>query len=237
MTTFKPIRRKVLHIIGASSLVGCASRADIANATASGQLKTPTQPEGPFYPTSWAGDIDNNLVKVDQRDAYSPELKSGADSSGSTKGSANGQLAPGTPLVLRGRILRADGTAAANAQVDIWQTDHTGQYRHPNDAGDKPLKRGFQGFGRTQTDGDGRYEFVTVKPAHYTSRPPHIHFRVDDGDASLITQMYFAGENQEGGLLARAGSLFGSSDDRSLLTVTPVKQAQGPMLAKFDIYL
>lgn len=229
MTAFKPDRRKVLQFIGASSLAGCASRSDPVNATTNGLPKTPTQPEGPFYPTSWDGDIDNNLVQVDQREPYEPAQFANTDSA------PNGPLAPGTPLILRGRIERADGSAAVGARVDIWQTDHTGQYRHPQDAGDKPLSRGFQGFGRVRTDDQGRYEFVTVKPAHYGNRPPHIHFRIDDGATTLITQMYFSGEAQEGGLLARAGGLFGG--DRSLLTVKPVNQAQGIALAEFHIRL
>lgn len=232
MTQFKPIRRKILHFIGAGSLAGCASRADIANAQAQGRPKTPTEPEGPFYPVSWDGDIDGNLIRVDQRDPYrAPQASSDAAAVAESK-----VLAPGTPLLLRGRVQRADGTPAANAQIDIWQTDHTGRYRHPRDAGNEPVDRGFQGYGRVRTDRDGRYEFTTVKPANYGSRPPHIHFRIDDNASTLITQMYFAGESDEAGLLARAGSLLWSSD-RSLLTVSPQVQASGPALAEFNVYL
>ncbi len=231
MIQFKPIRRKLLHIIGASSLVGCASRADLANAQTSTRRKTPTEPEGPFYPVSWNGDVDGNLVRVDQQPVYqAPNQTTGAATE------ADNSLAPGTLLTIRGQILRGDGAPAANARVDIWQTDHTGRYRHPQDAGDEPLHRGFQGYGRVRTDKDGRYEFMTVKPANYGSRPPHVHFRVDDGNATLITQMYFAGESKERGMLARAGSLLWA-DDRTLLTVSPKAQANGPATAEFNIYL
>ena len=228
MSHFEPIRRKALKIIGAIPLAGCASRAETANLRADGKPRTPSQPEGPFYPTSWDGDVDGNLAKIDQRAAYRAPSQSKSDVKD------NGGLAPGEPLLLRGRVLRANGSAAANARVDIWQTDHTGRYRHPADAGDAPLESGFQGYGRVTTDSNGRYEFVTIRPAHYQSRPPHIHIRVDDNDTTLITQMYFAGNNKESSFFA---SVFGSDQDRELLTVKPVLSAQGPAVAQFDIYL
>jgi len=210
MTQFKPIRRKILQLIGATSLASCASRAETATPRADGLPRTPTQPEGPFYPTSWDGDTDGNLAQIDQRAPYR---------SGSKQVEANdkGELAPGAPLVLRGTILRSDGKPASDARVDIWQTDHTGRYRHPRDAGAQPLKSGFQGYGRVKADAKGRYEFTTIRPADYQSRPPHIHVRVDDGASTLITQMYFAGDNQENSTFA---SVFGSDEDR-----------------QFDIYL
>jgi protocatechuate 3,4-dioxygenase beta subunit len=228
MTTFRPIRRKVLQIAGAISLASCASRAETANPRADGLPRTPVQPEGPFYPTSWDGDTDGNLTQIDQAAAYQADAKTEKSSK------SKGALAPGAALVLRGTVLRGDGSPASNAQVDIWQTDHTGRYRHPDDAGAQPMKSGFQGYGRVETDAKGRYEFLTVRPADYASRPPHIHVRVDDGATTLITQMYFAGDNEEGSVF---GSIFGSDKERAMLTVKPTLSAQGPAVATFDIYL
>ena len=66
-----------------------------------------------------------------------------------------------------------------------------------------PLDPNFTGGGRTLTDDDGRYRFVTVKPGpypwknhHNAWRPAHIHFSLF-GPAfatRLITQMYFPGD-------------------------------------------
>lgn len=229
------IRRQFLRVAGAVSLTGCAAgkyglaTADTPGST--GRVITPTEPEGPFYPVSWQGDIDGNLVRVDERPLYDP----GATRQGGP-GARKDTLAAGHRLTLNGQVLRRDGTPAAGASVDIWQADHQGQYRHPADAGQAPLQAGFQGYGRVRTDAEGRYHFVTIKPAHYGSRPPHIHFRVQDGATRLTTQMYFAGENTERGVFARLGSTVWSAD-RSLLTVSPQVNDSGMATARFDIYL
>ena len=36
----------------------------------------------------------------------------------------------------------------------------------------------FQGYGRVQVDGAGRYAFRTIRPVAYPGRTPHIHFKV-----------------------------------------------------------
>ena len=63
-----------------------------------------------------------------------------------------------------------------------------------------PLDPNFSGAGRTMTDADGRYRFVTIKPGaypwknhHNAWRPAHIHFSVFGRAFTqrLVTQMYF----------------------------------------------
>jgi protocatechuate 3,4-dioxygenase beta subunit len=87
--------------------------------------------------------------------------------------------------------------------VEIWQTNAAGRYAHPGDTHDAPLDPNFTGIGRTFTDEDGAYRFVTVKPGAYpwgnhafAWRPQHIHFSLL-GNAPvqrLVTQMYFPGD-------------------------------------------
>ena len=58
---------------------------------------------------------------------------------------------------------------------------------------------------------DGAYAFRTIKPVAYPGRTPHIHFAVTaPGRTPLITQMYVAGEPQNG----RDGILNAISDRR-----------------------
>ena len=65
------------------------------------------------------------------------------------------------------------------------------------------LKPNFTGTGRTITDNEGCYRFVTIMPGHYpwgnhhnAWRPAHIHFSVLGPGflTRLVTQMYFPGD-------------------------------------------
>jgi protocatechuate 3,4-dioxygenase, beta subunit len=174
---------------------------------------TPRDAEGPFYPTSWSGEIDGDLIALNGK-----------------------RYDAGTSLLLLGRVLSTSGDPITDATVEIWQVDATGKYRHPRDDGDGPLKRGFQGFGRVVSDDKGAYRFRTIKPVNYGGRPAHIHFRVAaKGYRELTTQMYFSGENEE------KSGFGGFSRERERLTVKtqPLRDASaGAALAThFDIVL
>ena len=204
------LRRQVLTLLAGLPLLNAVLRAQTTALNA-----TPQDSLGPFYPPKWSGDIDNDLLAF---------------------GGKN--FLKGTQLALSGRVLGVDGTPLIGATVEIWQTDDTGRYRHPDDDGEGPAKRGFQGFGRTVADADGRYTFRTIKPVLYSGRPPHIHFKViAPGHRELVTQMYFAGENTE------RGGWFGFSKERDRLTVTatpslPRRDGDRAVLAvNFDLVL
>ena len=109
----------------------------------------------------------------------------------------------GERIVVSGRVLEQDGRPVPNALVEIWQTNAGGRYRHEGDRHPAPLDPNFSGAGRTLTDDEGRYEFVTIKPGAYpwknhpnAWRPAHIHFSLFGRTFSsrLVTQMYFPGD-------------------------------------------
>jgi protocatechuate 3,4-dioxygenase beta subunit len=109
----------------------------------------------------------------------------------------------GERIIVTGRVLEEDGRPVRNALVEIWQTNAGGRYRHEGDQHPSPLDPNFTGAGRALTDGDGRYEFVTIKPGAYpwrnhpnAWRPAHIHFSLFGRAFSsrLVTQMYFPGD-------------------------------------------
>ena len=149
------------------------------------RIATPPQTEGPFYPTEWRDDVDNDLVM--------------------DRGAASKAL--GQVVHIEGRVLRVTGAPVGNAAVEIWQCDNRGIYRHPEDEGGRRRRdNGFQGRGRTLTDAEGRYQFRTIRPVPYGSRTPHIHFKVvPPAGQLLITQMYVFGEplNARDGVLGR----------------------------------
>jgi protocatechuate 3,4-dioxygenase, beta subunit len=102
-----------------------------------------------------------------------------------------------------GRVLEEDGRPVRGALIEVWQANAAGRYRHDRDRHPAPLDPNFSGAGRTLTDDDGRYEFVTVKPGAYpwqnhpnAWRPAHIHFSVFGRTlwSRLVTQMYFPGD-------------------------------------------
>ena len=90
-----------------------------------------------------------------------------------------------------------------NTLVEIWQANACGRYIHQRDQHPAPRDPNFTGAGRTATDAQGRYKFVTVKPGAYpwgnhpnAWRPAHIHFSLFGPSflSRLITQMYFPGD-------------------------------------------
>jgi protocatechuate 3,4-dioxygenase, beta subunit len=134
---------------------------------------------GPVYGHEDAGELDNDLTRQH----------------------------PGEPLgeriIVSGQVLDEDGHPVRHSLVEIWQANAAGRYAHHNDNHAAPLDPNFTGAGRTLTDADGWYRFVTIKPGAYpwrnhenAWRPAHIHFSLF-GNAfatRLVTQMYFPGD-------------------------------------------
>ncbi len=109
----------------------------------------------------------------------------------------------GERIVVSGRVIDEDGTPVRDSLVELWQCNAAGRYRHPADNHDAPLDPHFAGFGKTLTDADGNYRFVTIKPGAYpwgnhrnAWRPAHLHFSLFGNVHAqrLVTQMYFPGD-------------------------------------------
>lgn len=112
----------------------------------------------------------------------------------------------GEPMLVRGRVMDADGRPIARAQLDFWQAAINGKYWQQDPAQDTHNLR----F-RMITGDDGAYAFTTVRPAPYTVpydgpvgdllraggrhawRPAHFHFIVSgEGCTTLTTEVFFA---------------------------------------------
>ena len=99
----------------------------------------------------------------------------------------------GTPIVLKGKILKEDGkTPINNALVEIWHCDDNEVYDNTSDE--------YKYRGGQKTKADGKYEFKSILPVPYKAdpkdeaswRPAHIHMRVSvPNEQDLITQLYF----------------------------------------------
>ena len=204
-------------VVGGLAAVGALIVPSSAARSETGPVATPRQTAGPFYPTQFPLDTDNDLVML--------------------RGSA--ARAEGAVTHVMGRVLGPNGKPITNAVVEIWQCDARGRYLHPGDTGGRPRDRAFQGYGRAVSDADGAYRFRTIKPVPYPGRTPHIHFAIQaPGGRKLVTQMYVAGEP----LNARDGLYQAIRDPRQRLAVTvrldPANGIEaGALPGQFDVTL
>ena len=169
-------RRKALKsTLGAIAVVALP-------ALASSRRALPSMTEGPFYPSlayrARSLDWDADLTTVQGR-------------------AADGQPRPrarGEHLDLVGTVSDANGRIVDGAEVEIWQCDVFGSYRHPRGAGNQ-VDDGFQGFGMSKTDARGLYRFRTIRPAPYPGRTPHIHVLLRHPSfGQLISQLFVVGD-------------------------------------------
>jgi len=119
-------------------------------------------------------------------------------SGGAVVGEAQGQR-----IIVHGQVRDEDGRPVPHTLVEVWQANAAGRYLHKNDQHDAPIDPNFTGAGRTLTDAEGRYRFVTIRPGAYpwgnhpnAWRPAHIHFSLFGRAFTqrLVTQMYFPGD-------------------------------------------
>jgi protocatechuate 3,4-dioxygenase beta subunit len=88
----------------------------------------------------------------------------------------------GEKLIVSGLVLSRDCKPVANALVDFWHADESGEYDN----------KGFRYRGHQFTDSQGRYRLETILPAEYPGRSRHIHVNVAaSGKRILTTQLYF----------------------------------------------
>ena len=136
----------------------------------------------------------------------------------------------GERILVHGRVLDEDGRPVPNTLVEIWQANACGRYIHKRDQHPAPLDANFTGAGRTATDAQGRYKFITVKPGAYpwgnhsnAWRPAHIHFSLFGHSflCRLVTQMYFPGDP-----LMVFDPIFNSVAD---------EKARARMISRFDL--
>ncbi len=206
-------RRKVLHGLAAGTTACLVPSHKVWAAETS--FPTPTQTEGPFYPRSFPDDIDANLLQFGD----------------------NEQLGQGRHIQVFGRVFDVYGEVVSGATVELWQCDRFGTYHHSRGTG--RIDQNFQGFGRTSANRDGEYLFQTIKPAPYTGRTPHIHFKVKaKGFRTLTTQMYFADENELNGRDGIYWSLTKSERKNVTALSSTLQLSTGPIEAcQFDIVI
>ena len=101
--------------------------------------------------------------------------------------------AEGQKLLLMGRLLDKNCVPVANATVEIWQADASGQFLLATEGDRATPNPAFAGAGRTYTDNEGNFTFITAIPGAVKSRAPNIQLRVDaDSFAPFSTVLFFS---------------------------------------------
>lgn len=167
-------RREALTLLGTAgySLLGgvVPARGREAAPGATGCVVRPEQTEGPFF-------VEEALERSDLR----------VDPS-------DGTVKPGTPLDLTLLISRLESGRCSplpGVRVDLWHSDHLGEYSDVGSTTGKKFLRGYQ-----RSDGDGRVRFTTIYPGAYSGRAVHIHFKLRapagrQRTLAFTSQLYF----------------------------------------------
>lgn len=125
----------------------------------------------------------------------------------------------GERVAIRGRVLDGDGRPVPDAVIETWQADARGEHARAGDARRAQPDRGFRGFARMPTDGDGAFRLTTVKPGRVPGpggklQAPHLVVAVFMRGLlrHLITRIYFPDEPS-------------NADDPVLALVPPERRA------------
>jgi protocatechuate 3,4-dioxygenase beta subunit len=179
-------RRRLLETLGLAGsalLSGCSSSPVSASSTAStstsaGASSTIAASSCVVTPEETTGPYPDRLGMLNQPAFFRQDITEGRS---------------GLPLTLTLAVVNVAKSCAAlaNASVEIWQCDASGNYS-------EYAQPGYNGVGQTflrglqTTDAAGRVTFKTIYPGWYQGRATHIHVQVFvNGSAIKTTQIAF----------------------------------------------
>ncbi len=123
--------------------------------------------------------------------------------------------AAGQLIYITGRLVDRNCVPLKDAKVEIWHTNPSGSYVHPDKGSFVNPYPLFAGSGTAYADGEGSYGFMSTFPGPYTIyynrqkriRAPHINMRITHPSLSkpFNVEMYFSGDmrNEEDPYFAR----------------------------------
>lgn len=137
---------------------------------------------------------------VQREPALVPRLTSAApegphylDASGLMRADISEGL-PGVPLELRFVVVDQTAMPFAGALVDVWHCDARGVYSGfagQGDNGDIDARGRSFLRGRQATDRNGVAAFRTIYPGWHAGRTAHIHFKIWNGERTVLTSQLF----------------------------------------------
>lgn len=139
-------------------------------------------------------------------------------------------VSPDKPHAIRigGAVYDGAGDPVPDAMIEVWQADAAGRY------GSEDLS----GFGRSGTDANGKFSFVTVKPGPVSGpdgslQAPHVNVSVFARGLlkRVVTRVYFPDEE------ANAADPVLSLIEDQALRETLVADDEGDGSYRFDVHL
>ena len=145
-------------------------------------------------------------------------------------------------LWIGGRVIDGAGDAVADALVETWQADPDGRFPSPEDP--RGAVAGFRGWGRCETDEQGRWRIRTVKPGPVpgpdgTTQAPHIDLTIHARGLlrQVLTRVYFADEADANDADPVLTSLSSDAARRTLLATPTRGDGHGPPAYTIEIRL
>src|SRR4051812_2752589 len=179
-------RRKALEFLGSAGVAAVAAACGGSPTAPSSSSSTTT--------TDTTGTTNNSACVVSPEETIgpSPDITGMQNNPAFNRRNVTEGKA-GTPLTLDLKVVnvKAGCAAVANAAVEIWQCDASGNYSEYS-------QPGFNGVGQTflrgvqTTDAAGAVSFSTIFPGWYNGRATHIHAEVYiNAQRVKVTQIAF----------------------------------------------
>ena len=176
-------RREVIRIIGAAGAAAVAAACGSETA-ASPSAVTPTAASGAGTSATGGTSSTNEACAAAPNETAGPY-----PSKSDIFRSDIRENRQGVPLALTIRVINVGNACAplANANVEIWQCDASGNYSEYGTQTSQTYLRGIQ-----TTDANGQVNFMTIYPGWYQGRATHIHIEVTmNGRSVKVTQIAF----------------------------------------------
>ena len=173
-------RRNMIRIIGAAGAAAVAAACGSETATSPSAVGS----------TATTGTAGGGTSSTNEACAVAPNETAGPYPSKSDIFRSDiRENRSGVPLALTIRVINVSNACAplANANVEIWQCDASGNYSEYGTQTTQTYLRGIQ-----TTDANGQVSFMTIYPGWYQGRATHIHIEVTvNGRSVKVTQIAF----------------------------------------------
>jgi len=173
-------------------------------------------------------DLDRALVDADFSSLRSePRFRTLFKTHARSQARLTAKGEPGDALAVSGVVRGSDNKPIPNAIVYVYQTDHRGYYSADKESRDEAPRL----FGYLKTDGQGRYEFRTIRPGGYPNSqvPQHIHYEVTvEVKRPIVTEFFFPDDPR-----LTAADRDKAAREKMLATLS--RDADGTQRATFDV--